>query len=157
MSTLLIAIGNSLRRDDGVAHRVLDLLGDAGADVRSVLQLTPELSEEISRYDQVVFLDADVGASDLNVLDPSRAGQSRSVPRMEVIEMDSPACSPLGHSFAAAEIAALSRSLYNFDGEAILCRIPVSDFGEGESLSRQAETNAHLAAALLRDFLQRQA
>jgi hypothetical protein len=43
--TLAIASGNTLRRDDGVAHYVLDLLD--GVDKRAVLQLSPEMAQEI--------------------------------------------------------------------------------------------------------------
>jgi Ni,Fe-hydrogenase maturation factor len=155
MDTLVIAIGNSLRRDDGVAHRVLDLLGDCPATGRAVLQLTPEMCEEIADYERVIFIDADSGGSDLNVLDANRAGDSSSRPRLEPVVTNTTACSPLGHSFAAAEIVALSRSLYDFVGEAFLCHIPVRDFSQGEGLTPQAETSAQEAAGLLREILHR--
>ena len=43
---LVIAIGNTLRRDDGVAHHVSDLLNvHPDVETRAVLQLTPEMAD----------------------------------------------------------------------------------------------------------------
>jgi Ni,Fe-hydrogenase maturation factor len=59
--TLCIAVGNPLRADDGVADRVLDLLEPiVGAAFLRAQQLVPELSEEIARAQNVIFIDADV-------------------------------------------------------------------------------------------------
>jgi hydrogenase maturation protease len=136
LNILLIAIGNSYRRDDGVAHRALELLGPPppGVSTRSVLQLTPEMAEEIAPFDCVVFLDADIEPGE---------------PRLERISLEAPAGSPLGHSMSAQEVLALATSLYNFRGQAWLYRIPGIDFGEGSGLSELAEANAVKASCLL--------
>jgi len=61
MKALCLAIGNSLRGDDGVAHRVAGQLGQLeDVVVSSVFQLTPELAPEVARAEIVVFVDADV-------------------------------------------------------------------------------------------------
>jgi len=139
MSTVFIAIGNSLRRDDGVAHRVLELLGPvANVVMRGVLQLTPELAGEIAEAGKVVFIDAD--------LSPGK-------PRVEPLGPDPMARSPLGHAMPPHEVVALSRSLYDFRGQAYLCHVPGVDFSEGESVSPEAEANAKAAADLLRKFI----
>ena len=60
MQTYLIACGNPLRGDDGVAHAALRLVPPASnRRVLAVRQWTPELAEEIAGADRVVFLDAD--------------------------------------------------------------------------------------------------
>jgi len=77
--TLFLAYGNPDRQDDGVAWYVLQHLGrefnhpvvDWNADFYEelgqtpdfffTLQLTPELSEILSGYDQVCFIDAHLG------------------------------------------------------------------------------------------------
>jgi hydrogenase maturation protease len=131
MRTLLIACGNSLRRDDGVAHEVLQLLPAAPErELLTVQQLTPELAEEICRFERVVFLDADA-APMRPAIEPLGAWAQRS---------------PLSHVATPAEIIALARALFGFTGEALLCRIPVRDFRFGDNLSADALKSARRAA-----------
>lgn len=131
---LLITLGNPLRRDDGVAHTVPDCLFCAD-EVEScpLLQLTPEVADDIAGYDIVVFIDADAGAVDLSI---------------EPIEQPPPAPA-LTHVSRPAEIVELSRALFGFSGQAFLCRIPVDDFSAGEKLSRRASALAVQAAKKL--------
>jgi hydrogenase maturation protease len=71
--TLLIAIGNTLRRDDGAGHRVLELLElPEGVQALRCHQLMPELSEDIGPADVVAFIDADVnpGSAQLERIEP---------------------------------------------------------------------------------------
>jgi len=135
MRTLLIAIGNVFRRDDGAAHRALELLGGT----RSLMQLTPEIASEIAEYDRVFFLDADLNAG---------------APRIEPVVADA-GIGPLAHSLTPAQIVRLAEQIYGFQGAAFLCRIPGVDFDIGEGLSPTAEANAAAAACLLREALGR--
>jgi hydrogenase maturation protease len=134
MRALLIAQGNRLRRDDGVAHAVLERL-DPASDVepRAILQLTPEVAEDIAGYEMVIFIDADAGATDLSI---------------EPINQPPPAPA-LTHVSRPAEVVELSRALFGFSGRAFLCRIPVDDFSPGERLSRRASALAVQAAKKL--------
>jgi len=63
--TLVLACGNSLRGDDGVAFQVVDCLRrdkcDPGTEFQSQPQWTPELAEAISRVEVVIFVDASAG------------------------------------------------------------------------------------------------
>src|SRR5512141_2236579 len=106
--TLLVAIGNTLRRDDGAAHRVLELLElPAGIDSISCHQLTPEMSEEIAAADNGAFIEADVnpGSAQLEPLEPG-AGLT-----------------PLGgHFLQSQELLAIAQRLFAFRGGAWLCR-----------------------------------
>ena len=82
---LVIACGNPLRADDAVAWHIAEALEDANNDptirVRTVQQLTPELAEEISHAETVVFVDAaesdNPGAVTLEALQPMPAAPSR--------------------------------------------------------------------------------
>lgn len=122
---ILISIGNPLRGDDGIAHRVLQQLGqDLACETRSVLQLTPELAAEIADYSTVIFLDADASATDLSI-DP-------------VLPPASPPS--LSHIATPGEIVALSSALFGFRGRAFVCRIPAADFSPGETLGISSET-----------------
>jgi len=132
MRTLLIAAGNSLRRDDGVALAVLEMLD---AESLAVFQLTPEVAADLAGYDTVIFIDADTGAAELKIepMDESR--------------------SPSGaftHVSAPSEIVTLARSLYGFEGRALVCRIPVKDLSHGEGLSGRASALAAQAAEKLK-------
>jgi hydrogenase maturation protease len=134
--TLLIAIGNMLRRDDGAAHRVLDLLGPfRNCITRSCLQLAPEMAEDIAPAETVVFIDADVNPG---------------LPSLELLTRERSASAVLSHTVSPCQLVMLARRLYGFQGAAYLCRVPGVDFGEGEGLSPEAESNAKAAAALLR-------
>jgi hydrogenase maturation protease len=59
---LIIAYGNPLRSDDGVAWQAAETLRrklpSAQAEITCVHQLTPELAERLSRSQSVIFLDA---------------------------------------------------------------------------------------------------
>lgn len=131
MHTVVLAIGNTLRGDDGAAAHVADLLGErSGVDVRRVHQLTPELAEEMAHATAVVFVDADPGAAEARL--------ERLVP--------APQRSPLTHTVTPGELVILAEQLYGFQGVAYLCRVPAEKFTEGDSLSEVAKSGA-LAAA----------
>ena len=137
--TLLVAIGNTLRRDDGAGHRVVELLElPAGVQALSCHQLTPEMSEEIGAAGTVVFIDADVnpGPAQLEPIEPG-AGLN-----------------PLGgHFLTPQELLVMAQRLFAFRGKAWLCHVPGEDFGEGEGLSPMAEANARAAAQLIQRLI----
>jgi len=136
---VLIAIGNAFRRDDGAARRVLELLGPLpGVAVLEVMQLSPELAEEIAAAERVVFIDADVnpGPARLEPAGPPPASRS-----------------PLAHALHPEETLEFARRLYGFRGQAWICRVPGTDFSTGEGLSKEAEANAAQAAGLIRALL----
>ncbi len=65
---LVIGYGNELRGDDAAGRVVadrIDELGLPGVMVRSVTQLVPELTVDLTAADRVVFVDADVTVSSL--------------------------------------------------------------------------------------------
>lgn len=123
--SLIIAIGNPLRRDDGVAYHVMESL-DAEADVekQSVQQLTPEMAEQIRSFDTVIFVDAHANAKSALV--------------QPVNKVFAPM--PLTHVASPAELVAVARALFGFSGHAYICRVPASDFSEGEGLSERSRS-----------------
>jgi len=133
MTRLFLAIGNPLRGDDGVAARVLALLTAPGERVE-VHQLTPEMAAEIAPFDNVVFIDADVGAAAV---------------RLEPVEAPAAGAPALSHHTSAASIVEAAQRCFGFTGQAWLCRLPAREFPMAFTLSRQAEDASHLAAALL--------
>lgn len=138
MRTLLIACGNPLRHDDGAAAEVLQLVApDRECEMRVVHQLTPEWAAEIAGFDRVIFIDADAEGSRATI-EVVRAAMLRS---------------PLTHASTPAEIVALSRALFAFTGEALVCRIPARDFSPGEGLTADGGRMARAAADEMERFL----
>ena len=117
---------------------MLDLLRPRpGLSSKAVLQLTPELAQDLSEFDAVVFIDADVGA---NAVEIEPCGESRSHPA-------------LTHRTEPSSIVVLARQLFAFQGQAFLCRIPAEDFSSGVGLSERAEDAAAEAARRLEDLV----
>jgi hydrogenase maturation protease len=134
VQALVLAIGNTLRGDDGAAHHVADLLGArAGVDVRRVHQLTPELAPEVAGAQTVVFVDADTAGTET---------------RMERVTA-APRCSSLSHGMAPDELIRLAEQLYGFRGVAYLCHVPARDFTPHGALSEATEAGVHEAAKLV--------
>ena len=138
MAALVVAVGNTLRGDDGVAHRVADLLGaHPGVEVRRVHQLTPELAEEMARATTVVFVDADVQAS------------AACLERLTA----TPQSAPITHTMTPNAVVMLATRLYGFQGEAYLCHVPAQDFTAGGPLTPVAEVGARAATKKILDLL----
>jgi hydrogenase maturation protease len=133
-----VAIGNTLRGDDGVAERVADLLEPRpGVKVRRMHQLTPELSDEVARAETVILVDADVEAREV-YLDRIHAAPGRGT---------------VTHSMTPGELIAFAERLYGFHGTAYMCHIPVENFEPGEQLSALAAQGAEAAARRIMELL----
>ena len=135
--TLFIALGNPLRRDDGVAQHVLAQIPSGSQ--RAFLQLTPELAPTLAEFDIVIFIDADINAQ-----------QPTIQPVIETRTQPS-----LTHSQDPGAIVALATQLYGFKGRALLCRIPAQDFSPGEGLSTTAANAVPEATRLLTSIADR--
>jgi hydrogenase maturation protease len=136
-SILLLACGNTLRRDDGVGRAVateIERLKLPGVEVISCDLLLPELADQVSSVNQVIFVDA--------VADASR--QTR-------IEEVKPAESPqlMAHHASPGILLALARDVFGHCPSASLVTIPASDFGIGEELSETAHQGMQQALDLI--------
>jgi hydrogenase maturation protease len=86
MKTLIIGYGSTLRSDDGVgyliAEKLMDLFDDASAknppEVVARQQLTPDLADDLSRVDKVIFIDAcaDAAPGEVRVCDVHPKGEN---------------------------------------------------------------------------------
>src|SRR5580700_7138020 len=101
---LILACGNTLRSDDGVAPRLAEwaeerFRTEPGVQVLSRQQWTPELAEDIARAQSVVFIDCSAasapGSIDLIQVEPAAAS-----PRFST------------HHLGASELLALAREFY---------------------------------------------
>jgi Ni,Fe-hydrogenase maturation factor len=151
MKTVVIAVGNPLRGDDGIAHLVAEWLaadgGGAGSPAQAIglphivhtQQLTPEIAAELESCDLAVMVDADIKAA-APVVSRLREGPGDAL---------------LSHVMSPAHVIALARKLYGFHGEAWLCRLPARDFTAGAPVSREAEMHVAIGGSLVRSLLER--
>lgn len=149
---LILAYGNSLRRDDGagfvLAEKLEGLLSKPGLDVLRIdsHQLTPELSLDISGEDvrSVIFIDtrAVSGPSDDLEL---------HLEKVVPAEIASPS---VGHHFNASLLMAYTKYLFKKEPPAWIITIPGVDFDHGEGLSAVARKSLEDAPEKLRNLIE---
>jgi len=148
---LIIAYGNSLRRDDGAGFVLAGLLErlliDAGTEARRIEchQLTPELSLDIAEegVSGVVFVDTRViGPSDDFEIHTGRVTPPET------------ASSAVGHNMDAAVVLAYAAALAEGPvPPAWLVTVPGLDFNHGEGLSEATEGVLRSAPEKLAGFV----
>ena len=130
---LIIAYGNPLRSDDGVAWRAAAALQEnfsiEQAEILTLHQLGPELAENASRSECAIFIDAAAG--------PGRPGEIRV---KELSESDSDhQTSAFCHAMTPSQVLALAAQLYHCRPRAYSTTVVGESFNHGESLSPPVE------------------
>lgn len=131
---LIVAYGNPLRSDDGVAWRAADALertfSNDQAEILRLHQLAPEVAEAVQHHDLVLFVDA----ACVDDLENARPGQ---VGVREISGEESRQNNPaqFSHVYPPAKILDLARELYQSTPKAFVITVAGEDFGHGESLS----------------------
>lgn len=127
---LLIGIGNSGRRDDGLGWKFTDLASKSGfpsVDVEFRYQLQVEDVLLVCRYEKIIFADASHG---------HLPGGFELKP-----------CTPAQHYFFSSHMQSpetilyLAKELYNKTPEAFTLAIAGQNWGLGTSISKVAENN----------------
>jgi hydrogenase maturation protease len=125
---LILAYGNSLRSDDGVAWRAADALegtcSSEEIEIVTLHQLGPELAESISGSECVIFVDAAAG--------PGCPGDIQIKEVSESASSDPPG---FGHTLSPAHVLTLAAQLYNTQPRAFTATVVGRNFDHGESLS----------------------
>jgi hydrogenase maturation protease len=145
---LVIAYGNSLRRDDGAGFVLAEQLDRAwtaqGKQVRRIEehQLAPELSLDVAAEDvsAVFFVDTRAVAPGL----PEASNPEVQVDRIYAADASSPS---VGHNLDARAVLTYTKHLFKKEPPAWLVTIPGFDFGHGEGLSEPAQKA--IAAAVI--------
>lgn len=148
---LILAYGNSLRRDDGagfaLAKTLEDLLAGAGVSAERLEshQLTPELALDISKEDvsAVVFVDT-------RAVSNRTADLSLHAERVLPADIASPS---VGHSLDPSVLLAYTKYLFKKNPPAWLLTIPGIDFEHGEGFSEAVEKLLDEAPGRLRKFV----
>jgi hydrogenase maturation protease len=122
---LIIAYGNPMRSDDGVAWRAAAALegklSTPDVEIVRAHQLTPELAETISRCEAVIFVDA------ANNGPPGRISSAQIRP---------PQATPrFSHQLSPAAVVALAHQLFGATPDAFSVTLTGACFDHGESLS----------------------
>jgi hydrogenase maturation protease len=146
VAAFVIAMGNTLRGDDGVAWRIAEelreTLGDPGVEVVMVHQLSPELAHPISRAETVIFVDA---AADMI---PGKI-------KMESIEAENCPTWNFTHAVSPGALLALTRSLYRtLPMETLLLTIGARSFAFSEELSGPVQRVIPEAIARIRQVIE---
>jgi hydrogenase maturation protease len=135
---LVVGVGNEYRRDDGIGVYLAERASLPDADVMTVGGIYPELAETLHQYDMVVFVDAAVEGSpvELNRIFPDESKF------------------PLFHHITCGGILALTEVLYHTRPDAYLLSVRGYDFGHGEGLSENAQENLKQGLIRLEEFFQ---
>jgi len=139
-TTLILGWGNPGRVDDGLGPAFIDALttlAPPGIALDSDYQLTVENAAQVSRYDRVLFVDADRGGPEpftLKRLEPAAGGPSFST-----------------HGVEPGAVLSLCRDLFDAAPEAWLLGIRGYEFDRfGEGLSPGARANLIRAVEFIR-------
>jgi hydrogenase maturation protease len=124
---LVLAYGNPLRGDDGVARHIAQALGktlhDPSTEIVILHQLTPELAETVSKAEAVIFLDAVAGALPGHI----------SLESLDAAPSDSATWT---HILTPSSLLALSRALYRkAPARALLLTVGGGSFEFADDLS----------------------
>ena len=154
---IIIGYGNPDRQDDGVAWHILKQINQRLGRISPLtiddefppapdspelifqLQLTPELSETISKFDRVCFVDAHTG----NV--PNDVQQAEVLSDFQ--------SSPFTHHLTPSTCMALVQTLYQKKPEAILVSVRGFEFGFHYTLTDRTATLASQAVELIWQWL----
>lgn len=142
---LVIAYGNPLRSDDGVAWRAGEVLREkfsgSEVEVTRLHQLGPELAEAVSRAVAVVFVDA------------SAQGEPGTV-QCEPVRTEDAEISRLSHAVSPAAVMALASQLYGARPPAFCATVTGQNFGHGETLSPVAEAALPAFVGRIKELVQ---
>ena len=139
---LIIAYGNPLRCDDGLAWRAAEELSKLGlpADIQIITrhQLTPELALEASEAETVLFIDA---------AQSGLPGDLTSSPLKA-----QPLSSAFSHDCSPASILGIAQEIYGSSPNAFTISLCGECFDHGETFSAKVEENLPRLIALVSDL-----
>lgn len=144
-STIVIGIGNLLRRDDGagiLAARQLRTVLPSDIPVYESAADVSELLDLFSRADRVVLLDAISGIPDGEIL--HRHGPNFALPSKSAHS---------SHALSVAQILDLARALGQLPAIVLLYGIGGSDFGIGEGVSDSVARGIQSAVQIICEAL----
>ncbi len=127
---LVVAYGNPLRSDDGVAWRAADALKDkfpaSEVEILQMHQLAPELAESLSRVEGAIFVDAA----------PAGQGEPGEIHCEELSQTsEGPSEGAFAHHLSPGAVIMLARQVYGAVPRAFSVTLTGECFDHGEALS----------------------
>lgn len=127
---LIVAYGNPLRCDDGLAWHAADELEhkfpSSEVEIVCTHQLAPEMAETVSRFSAVIFVDAAAADMDGKVQPGQVVCEEVSQPAEQV---------HFSHHLSPAAVVALAKRIYGASLRAFSVTLTGECFDHGESLS----------------------
>jgi hydrogenase maturation protease len=131
---LIVAYGNPLRSDDGIAWRAADVIEgkfpESEVEILRLHQLAPEVANAVQNRELVLFVDAacidsanDSGAGEINVRQASGNETGERLP------------GEFTHAYSPAKVLELGRELYGATPKACVITVAGENFEHGEWLS----------------------
>ncbi|RZM77728.1 hydrogenase maturation protease [Leptolyngbya iicbica] len=142
MTTLVVGYGNTLRGDDGVGYQLADQVAAWELpNVRAIAchQLTPELAAAMAECDRVIFIDATLPHTQVDVT-------WRSLSPSDAPGLDA-------HRSDPADLLRLTAQLYDTVPLAYQLLLPTAAMDFSETLSAIAQAGFDTALSQLWDFL----
>jgi hydrogenase maturation protease len=135
---LVIGVGNTLRTDDGIGPRIVSSLPPL-PEVKTITvhQLTPELTDRLSRARRVLFIDADWEGREMHL---ERVSEERAAP---------------GHTFSPGGLLSLTHAVCGTAPEGWLLAVPGHDFTLGERISEEVEALLAPATEAILDWVRK--
>jgi hydrogenase maturation protease len=128
-SVLIIGIGNTLRRDDGVGIVAAQKVGNAAGNIQLRIiccqQLTPDLAKDVTEADRVIMIDAD---------QENAPGQVT----VREIKPENRVWNTFTHDLQPEMLLLCAKELYGKTPDAFLVTGTGESFGFGEGLSQLA-------------------
>jgi hydrogenase maturation protease len=129
-SALIVAYGNPLRSDDGIAWRAADALApkffESDVEIIRLHQLTPELADTVRNFGTVIFVDAE--SCDASHDKPGTI-------RLEEIRGGTSDPARFSHVLSPKKVLDLALQLYGASPWAFVITVTGDSFGHGDSLS----------------------
>jgi hydrogenase maturation protease len=140
---LVIAYGNPLRSDDGLAWQAADELSHLelpeAVEIVTRHQLTPELAQIVSEVSYVLFLDA------------ARPGVPGEVVSTQIRPQKQ--SSLFTHEFSPAGILGTAKELYGRCPDALVLSLVGECFDHGEGLSAKVKANLPRFVAMASEWI----
>lgn len=145
---LIVAYGNPMRSDDGLAWHAADKLEGkyfpSEVEILRVHQLAPELAENVSRSEAVIFVDAAMAD-----------GATVHSGEVRFAEIGLPQGAPrFSHQLSPAAVIALASQLYGASPRAFAVTLTGDCFDHGEGLSPVVTAAIPALVARIEDRIQ---
>ncbi|MGC2473577.1 MAG: hydrogenase maturation protease [Candidatus Sulfotelmatobacter sp.] len=137
---LIVAYGNPLRCDDGIAWRAADVLAqrlpESEVEIVRLHQLAPELADAAQHHELIFFVDAAcVAAAHVDNVEKRNAGDicvreiraNNGAPRKEAGQFS--------HVYSPEKVLDLAKELYGAAPKAFVITVAGENFGHGDFLS----------------------